>query len=86
MGMHRSRTAAEMFSDKTRYRGIFNNTVKREDLIWADRIYVMETNQRKALSEMFPEDYMKKTILCLDIPDVYSYRDEVLKKILKNLL
>ena len=40
----------------------------------------MEQHQRKWISERFPKEYLKKKILCLEIPDVYGRGQEELKK------
>lgn len=44
----------------------------------------MEKKQREVLAQRFPELYLKKRILCLDIPDVYQYNQEELKEALKT--
>lgn len=86
-GINRSRTAAEIFKAKynTKYSGLFSeNSITSEDLLWADIIFVMEDFQRKEISERFPVEYLRKKILCLDIPDIYQYMDEKLIKELKR--
>ena len=91
-GMHRSRTAAELFNEKfsTRFKGIYNNNVTESDLEWADKVIVMEDHQRSKISELFPNQYLKKQILLMDIPDVYSYNQpeliELIKTKIKDLL
>ena len=42
-------------------------------LSWADLVIVMENFQRSEIAKRFPKQYLKKRILSLDIPDVYSY-------------
>lgn len=85
-GMHRSRTAAELFSDKfnTKFAGLFNNQVKDLDLEWADTVIVMEDSQRSELARRFPKQYMQKRILSIDIPDIYSYNQPELIAQLKS--
>jgi predicted protein tyrosine phosphatase len=72
-GEHRSKTAAEMYNGK--YAGIYSEEVPltQELLEWADIVYVMEEHQRDFIAEHFPKQYMMKKIICLNIPDVYSY-------------
>ena len=84
MGMHRSKTGAEIFGGE--YAGIYSNTnpLTKELLEEADVIYVMEPHQRKYIGENFPNEYLTKRIICLEIPDVYNYDDEKLVKILKK--
>lgn len=84
--MHRSRTAAELLSNKfsTRFRGIYSNTVNASDLDWADKVIVMEGHQRSVLAKLFPKQYLQKQILSMDIPDVYSYNQPELVKLLKT--
>ncbi|MBD3313534.1 hypothetical protein GF345_03760 [Candidatus Woesearchaeota archaeon] len=40
----------------------------------------MEDEQRKKIGELFPKEYLKKRIISLDIPDIYDFNDEKLKK------
>jgi len=85
LGMTRSRTAADMFKDRfeTRFRGVqLNNPVKDEDLVWADRILVMEDDQKNFILQKNP--LVKKKISVLDIPDVYYYNQPELVSILKT--
>lgn len=88
LGKHRSRTAAELLSNQyeTRYKGVYDNLVSKEDLEWADLVCVMEDHQRTEISERFPEQYMKKKIISLNIPDIYSFGDERLKEEIKEKL
>jgi predicted protein tyrosine phosphatase len=74
-GRHRSRTAAELLSAKheTCYRGIYGNLVSKEDIAWADLVLVMEDAQRKEIARLFPTEYLRKRILNLNVPDIYSY-------------
>ena len=74
-GMNRSKTAAELYKHKfhTRLAGLFNNLLTEKDLSWSDIVFVMEDFQRTEISQRFPELYMKKRILVLDIPDIYQY-------------
>ncbi|MGV8172042.1 MAG: phosphotyrosine protein phosphatase [Candidatus Woesearchaeota archaeon] len=84
---NRSKTAEFLFKDRfqTRSAGLYNeNPLKERDLEWADLVLVMEDAQRKEISKRFPELYLKKKILSLDIPDIYYYNQESLKEILND--
>jgi predicted protein tyrosine phosphatase len=85
-GQHRSRTAEELFKDRfeTASAGLFGNGITENQLEWADIVFVMEEFQREELSKRFPKQYMKKKILSLEIPDVFSYNQPELKEILKE--
>ncbi|MBW2992709.1 phosphotyrosine protein phosphatase [Candidatus Woesearchaeota archaeon] len=72
---NRSKTAEELFKHKfqTKSAGLFNeNPVSASDLDWADLVVVMEDNQRSEIAKRFPEQYMQKRIISLDIPDIYK--------------
>ena len=94
---HRSRTAREVFKSKfeTKSAGLFNTTpVTAEEIGWADTVIVMEDFQRKELAERFPEEFMKKRVLTLGVPDEYHYMqpelvsllEERMEKLVKPLL
>jgi len=73
---NRSKTAEVLFKNKfeTKSAGLYNiKPVTAQEISWADLILVMEDAQRKELSKRFPELYLKKHILSLDIPDNYYY-------------
>lgn len=84
MGMHRSRTGAEIFGGE--YAGVYSirRPLTKDILAKADVIYVMEPHHSKFIGENFPNEYLTKRIVCLEIPDVYNYGDEKLVKILKE--
>ena len=82
-GKYRSRTAATLFGGKCA--GVFAG-LKKEDLEWADVVYVFEELQRSEINKRFPTQYLKKQILCLDIPDVYGYMDDRLVDVLRRKL
>ena len=84
---NRSKTAEEMFSKdfETKSAGLFNEKpVTKKQLEWADLVIVMEDFQRTEISSRFPEQYLKKQIISLDIPDVYNYKDPELIGLLKD--
>lgn len=87
-GMHRSRTAAELFKDtfETKYAGIYSekNPVTLNVIEWADLIVVMEDEQRIELSRRFPKQYLKKKIISLGVADEYGYNSPELRKELQR--
>lgn len=84
---NRSKTAEELFRDKFQVEsaGLYNEKpVTKSQLEWADVIVVMEDEQKKELSKRFPTQYLKKRILSLSIPDIYSYNQPRLINELKT--
>jgi predicted protein tyrosine phosphatase len=85
--MNRSRTAEELFSNifETKSAGLFNDTpVTEQQLDWADVVMVMEEEQRYELSKRFPQQYLKKQIINLNIPDTYYFNQPELVRLLKQ--
>lgn len=85
--LHRSKTAEELFKDrfKTKSAGLYNeNPVKEKDLKWADKIVVMEDEQRAEIAKRFPGQYLKKQILSLNVPDIFHFNQPELISLLKN--
>ena len=83
---NRSKTAEEVFKGrfKTKSAGLYNEKpVSKKELSWADTIVVMEDEQRKEIANRFPDIYMQKQILSLEIPDVYHYNQPELIDVLK---
>lgn len=82
---HRSKTAEKLFKNKfvTKSAGLYNEKpVTEKQLSWADKIIVMEDQQRTEISKRFPKLYMQKQILSLNIPDIYSYNQpELIQKL-----
>ena len=84
---NRSKTAEELFKGKfeTKSAGLYNKTpVTEKEFMWADIIMVMESEQREEIARRFPRAYMQKRILSLDVPDIYSYNQPNLSKILNQ--
>lgn len=84
---NRSKTAEELFKDRfeTKSAGLYNEKpVTEKEIEWADLVVVMEKEHRTELSKRFPKQYMKKRILCLDIPDVYYHNQPELIEILNS--
>ena len=55
-----------------------DNPLTPELVEWAELIFVMESHHRKTLSARFSGCLRDKRIVCLDIPDNYSYMDPAL--------
>jgi len=84
---HRSKTAEKVLKNKfkTKSVGLYNSKpVTEKQISWADIIFVMEETQRSEIAKRFPGEYMKKRILSLNIPDIYSYNQPELIQILKT--
>lgn len=85
--LNRSKTAEDIFQGRfdTKSAGLYNNKpVSSMELSWADVVVVMEDAHRSEIAKRFPEVYMKKRILSLRIPDVYSYGEPELIKMLES--
>lgn len=59
------------------------NYLDKEHVGWADKIYVMETKHKQAMSAIVGNDYSKK-IVVLHIKDNYKYNDKELIKLLEG--
>jgi len=84
---NRSKTAENVFKDffETKSAGLFNEkSVTKEQISWADVIIVMEDYHRREIAKRFPEEYMQKRILSLNIPDIFHYNQPQLVNILKS--
>ncbi len=86
-GKYRSKTAAELLQNEfsTKYAGLFSdNPLVEKDVEWADIVFFMEEEQRAKAVERFPEVLLRKQLVTLDIPDVYSYNDNRLISLLRR--
>ena len=84
---NRSKTAEEIFKNKfeTKSAGLYNKKpVNEEQLSWADKVVVMEDEQRSEIAKRFPKQYIKKQIISLNIPDIYNYNNPKLIKVLSS--
>lgn len=61
-----------------------NGLVTAELLGWSDIIFVMERVHRTKLATSFQAQLNGKRIICLNIPDKYSYMDPSLVAILRE--
>jgi len=88
-GLLRSPTAAvvlaqEPFNYNTRAAGVHEYALIPMDAVlqeWADEIVVME---RSMLQYLSPAATIDKTIIVLDIPDKYGYREPELMELIKQ--
>ncbi len=83
---NRSKTAEELFKDRfeTSSAGLYNEKpVTKKQLLWADTIIVMEDQQRREISIRFPDAYLQKRILSLNIPDTFHYNQPELINLLE---
>ena len=84
---NRSKTAEHIFKKlfNTKSAGLYNdNPVTEDELRWADTVAVMENIQRTEISKRFPELYMQKRIISLDIPDIFQYNQPELVQLLNE--
>jgi predicted protein tyrosine phosphatase len=58
--------------------------VSADLLQWADRVFVMEQRQRRHLQAHFASVLKDKKIVCLNIPDTYSYMQPELVEMLRK--
>ena len=84
---NRSKTAKEIFKNKfeTKSAGLYNKKpLSEKEISWTDVVVVMEDNQRSEIAKRFPNLYMQKRILSLNIPDNYHYNQPELIEILDS--
>ncbi|MBL8151379.1 MAG: phosphotyrosine protein phosphatase, partial [Blastocatellia bacterium] len=87
----RSPTAEQVFSTwegiEVSSAGLDNDAkvvVTPDILRWADLIFVMEKPHRNKLSKKFRAHISGKRIICLNIPDEFSFMDSTLVSLLIN--
>jgi len=87
----RSLTAEKIFSTsnnaEVRSAGTENNSrikVTAGLLGWADIIFCMEKKHVQRVKDKYPDIVLCKKIICLNIPDEYSYMDESLIELLES--
>jgi predicted protein tyrosine phosphatase len=57
--------------------------VNQHMLDWADVVFIMDDEQRRALERMFPGDPALARVVCLDIRDDYHFLDPELVSLLR---
>jgi predicted protein tyrosine phosphatase len=61
-----------------------DDTLSLEQLEWADILFVMEPRQKTRLSSKFGRAIRGKPVICLDVPDLYSFMEPKLVEILTD--
>ncbi len=56
--------------------------VTRDLLEWADLVFVMERSQRNLIRKRFEDQYRRKRIVCLYVPDAYDFMEPELVRLL----
>jgi predicted protein tyrosine phosphatase len=86
----RSPTAEQVFARypdiETASAGLNNdaeNPVTGELVEWADLIFVMEATHRSKLQQKFKRYLKRAKVICLDIPDNYTFMDPALVALLE---
>jgi predicted protein tyrosine phosphatase len=88
---HRSATAERVFCKRSdlevRSAGTSEDALVRVNkrmLEWADLVFTMDDQQRAALERMFPSHPVLDRLICLDIPDDFTFLDPALIKLLEE--
>jgi predicted protein tyrosine phosphatase len=88
---HRSATAERVFCKRhdldVRSAGTSEDALVRVNkrmLEWADVVFTMDDQQRDALEQMFPGHPALDRLICLDIPDDFTFLDPALVKLLEE--
>jgi predicted protein tyrosine phosphatase len=86
----RSPTAEKIFSKSmhldVRSRGLAASATRRvatADIVWAESIFVMESEHKKQLLRSFRKEAEFRRICVLDIPDDYDFMDPELVTLIK---
>ena len=89
----RSLTAEKLFDGQNghqaRSAGTENNArikVTPGLLGWADIIFCMEKKHMRRIRDKYPDIVSGKQIVCLNIPDAYSYMDDDLCELLESVV
>ena len=83
--IQRSRTGEELYRNDPRFEvksagtsAFADGPVDSELLGWAECIVVMEDHHRKEIKQRYPRIIKGKPVLCLDIPDIYTFMEPAL--------
>lgn len=60
------------------------SVISRDDVEWADTIFVMEKRHRNKIHTMFKDLYDQKRIICLHVPDEYEFMEPDLVSLLEQ--
>jgi predicted protein tyrosine phosphatase len=58
--------------------------VNRRMLDWADVVFIMDEDQRNSLGQMFPSHPALGRLVCLEIPDDFTFLEPALVQILEE--
>jgi predicted protein tyrosine phosphatase len=61
-----------------------DNPLDREIIEWADVIFVMEKTHRQKLTRKYRTSIARKRVICLDIPDKFTFMAPELVRLLKT--
>ena len=88
---HRSATAERVFCKRhdldVRSAGTSEDALVRVNkrmLEWADVVFTMDDQQRDALEQMFPGHPVLDRLICLGIPDDFTFLDPALVQLLED--
>jgi len=88
---HRSATAERVFCKRrdldVRSAGTSDDALVRVNkrmLEWADVVFTMDEQQRAAPERMFPSHPVLDRLICLDIPDDFTFLDPTLITLLEE--
>ena len=91
MNMKRSATAERLFGKRAdldvRSAGTASDAlvrVNRNMLDWADVVFIMDEHQRRWLEAAFPNHPALSKIVCLDIPDHFTFLQPELVQLLET--
>lgn len=89
--MTRSATAERLFCKRpdldVRSAGTSPDALARVNALmleWADVIFIMDDVQRRSLAAMFPDHPALQRLVCLDIPDNFTFLEPELVKLLEE--
>lgn len=89
--MTRSATAERLFCKRrdldVRSAGTSPDALARVNALmleWADVIFIMDDEQRRSLEAMFPEHPALQRLVCLDIPDNFTFLEPELVQLLEE--
>ena len=89
--MTRSATAERLFCKRpdldVRSAGTSPDALARVNTLmleWADVIFIMDNAQRRSLETMFPGHTALQRLVCLDIPDNFTFLEPELVKLLEE--
>jgi predicted protein tyrosine phosphatase len=91
LNRHRSATAERVFCKRpdleVRSAGTADAALVRVNtrmLEWADLIFTMDEGQRTSLERAFPDHPTLDRLVCLDIPDEFTFLDPTLVRLLEE--